>query len=157
MVSLSDCNGFRPLCAMGKEGKGRFTGDESTLVSLSNSLQGPFMRQKTSLKILFSCIFLTLLIYTAWASSQQPVLQWGGLTRGADRFWTIATLMDAYFGFVTFYVWVLYKEARWLPRIVWFIAIMLLGNMAMSAYVLLQLLRLREDQSASSILMAQNR
>jgi hypothetical protein len=115
------------------------------------------MSTKTTLKILFSCILLTLLIYTAWASSRQPVLQWGGLTSGPDRYWTIATLMDAYFGFLTFYVWVFFKEARMLPRIAWFIAIMLLGNMAMSAYVLVQLLRLRPDQDASAILSTRNR
>jgi Protein of unknown function (DUF1475) len=115
------------------------------------------MSTKTSLKILFSCILLTLLIYTVWASSRQPVLQWGGLTSGPDRYWTIATLMDAYFGFLTFYVWVFFKEARVLPRIAWFIAIMLLGNMAMSAYVLAQLLRLRPDQEASAMLSTRNR
>jgi RsiW-degrading membrane proteinase PrsW (M82 family) len=115
------------------------------------------MSTKTALKILFSCILLTLLIYTAWASVQQPVLQWGGLTSGRDRYWTIATLMDAYFGFLTFYVWVFYKEARTSLRIAWFIAIMLLGNMAMSAYVLAQLLKLRPDQDASAILWTRNR
>jgi hypothetical protein len=115
------------------------------------------MSTKTSLKILFSCILLTLLIYTAWASGRQPVLQWGGLTSGPDRYWTIATLMDAYFGFLTFYVWVFFKEARVLPRIAWFIAIMLLGNMAMSAYVLVQLLRLRPGQEVSAILSTRNR
>ena len=115
------------------------------------------MSTKTALKILFSCILLSLLVYTAWASTRQPVLQWGGLTSGTDRYWTIATLMDAYFGFLTFYVWVFFKERRPLPRIAWFVAIMLLGNMAMSAYVLLQLLQLRPDQEASVILSARNR
>ncbi len=115
-----------------------------------------YMSTKTTLKILFSCILATLLIYTAWASGRQPVLQWGGLTSGPDRYWTIATLMDAYFGFLTFYVWVFFKEVRALPRIAWFIAIMLLGNMAMSAYVLVQLLRLRPDQQASAILSTRN-
>jgi hypothetical protein len=115
------------------------------------------MSTKTTLKILFSSIFLSLLIYTTWASTQQPVLQWGGLTSGPDRYWTIATLMDAYFGFVTFYIWVFFKESRHLPRIAWFIAIMLLGNMAMSAYVLLQLLRLRPEQDVASILSVRNR
>jgi hypothetical protein len=115
------------------------------------------MSTKTTLKILFSAIFLSLLIYNGWASTQQPVLQWGGLTTGPDRYWTIATLMDAYFGFLTFYVWVSFKEARWLPRIGWFVGIMLLGNIAMSAYVLLQLLRLRPDQDARTILSARNR
>jgi hypothetical protein len=66
-------------------------------------------------------------------------------------------MLDAYCGFLTFYVWLLYKEPRWLPRIGWFVAIMLLGNMAMSVYVLYQLMRLRPDQNASDILMARNR
>jgi hypothetical protein len=114
------------------------------------------MSTKTALKILFSCIFLSLLVYTAWASTRQSVLHWGGLTSAPDRYWTRATLMDAYFGFLTFYVWVFYKESRWLPRIAWFVAIMLLGNMAMSAYVLLQLFRLRADQAAREILSARN-
>lgn len=111
---------------------------------------------KTSLKILFSCILLSLLVYSGWASARQPVWQWGGLTTGLDRYWTIATLMDAYFGFLTFYVWVFYKESRSLPRLAWFVAIMVLGNMAMSTYVLVQLLRLRPEQAASDILAARN-
>src|SRR5450755_2369251 len=65
--------------------------------------------------------------------------------------------MDAYFGFLTLYVWVFYKELRRLPRIAWFVAIMLLGNMAMSTYVLLQLMRLRPDQDASAVLKTRSR
>ncbi|HEX5305370.1 MAG TPA: DUF1475 family protein [Dyella sp.] len=111
------------------------------------------MTTRNLLKLLFSAIFLTMLVYTSWASLQQPVMQWQGLT-GPDRYWTIATLLDAYFGFLTFYVWVCFKERRALPRVGWFVAIMLLGNMAMSAYVLLQLLRLRPDQDVSEILVS---
>jgi hypothetical protein len=107
---------------------------------------------KTGLTLLFGCILLSLLVYTGWASTQQPVLQWGGLTTGPDRYWTVATLMDAYFGFLTFYVWVFYKERGWPARIGWFVAIMALGNMAMSAYVLLQLHRLRPGEPVASIL-----
>jgi Protein of unknown function (DUF1475) len=115
------------------------------------------MPTKIALKFLFSCIFLSLLVCTAWASTHQPVWQWTGLKTAPDRYWTIATLMDAYFGFLTFFVWVFYKELRWSRRILWFIGIMLLGNMAMSAYVLRQLLKLRPHQDAASILMDRNR
>jgi hypothetical protein len=52
---------------------------------------------------------------------------------------------------------VFYKEARWLPRISWFLAVMALGNMAMASYVLLQLFRLPADQPASAILTARTR
>jgi hypothetical protein len=115
------------------------------------------MSAKTVLKILFSCIFFGLLCYNLWAGTRQSVFQWGGLTTGPDRYWTVATFIDAYCGFVTFYVWVFYKEARWFKRTVWFLAIMLLGNIAMSAYVLLQLMRLGRDQEANGILTARNR
>jgi Protein of unknown function (DUF1475) len=108
---------------------------------------------KNTLRLLFGFIFLSLLAYTSWASSQQPVWEWQGLVTPPDNAWTIATLIDAYYGFVTFYVWVFYKEPRALPRLGWFVAIMLAGNMAMSAYVLLQLARLRADEPAEAILL----
>jgi len=111
------------------------------------------MTSKTTLKILFSCILVALLVYNSWAATQQAVWQWGGLTTGPDRYWTIATFLDAYLGFITFYVWVVYKESRWWARVFWFVAIMALGNIAMSSYMLLQLLRLRPDQDASAILV----
>ena len=114
------------------------------------------MSQKTTLKLLFSCIFLALLVCTSWAASQQSVLRWGGL-HGPDGPWTIATLMDDYCGFLTFYVWVFLKESRWPARIAWFAGIMLLGNMAMSVYVLLQLARLRPGEGAAAILTAGDR
>jgi hypothetical protein len=112
------------------------------------------MNATTPLKLLFGFIFISLLGWTTYASSQQPVMQWGGLTSLPDKYWTIATLIDAYYGFLTFYVWVLFKERRALPRLGWFVAIMLLGNMAMSAYVLIQLWRLKPGQPASDILTA---
>ncbi|MFO1425994.1 MAG: DUF1475 family protein [Steroidobacteraceae bacterium] len=109
---------------------------------------------KTLLQLLFGAIFLTLLAGTVWASLHQPVWEWQGLTREPDRGWTIATMLDAYGGFLTFYAWLHYKEQRWSRRVGWFVAIMLLGNMAMSAYVLRQLARLRPDEPAATILAA---
>jgi hypothetical protein len=111
---------------------------------------------KITLKTLFSCILLAMIVGTGWATIHQSVQEWGGLTTGPDRYWTLATFMDAYCGFLTFYAWVFYKEPRWWPRIAWFVAIMLFGNMAMSSYVLYQLMRLRPDQDASAILTARN-
>lgn len=114
------------------------------------------MTAKTLLKILFGCILTWMILYTGYASTQQSMFQWGGLTGTPDRYWTLATLFDAYFGFLTFYVWLFYKEHRWLTRGVWFVAIMALGNIAMSTYVLIQLMKLREDEPASAILVARH-
>jgi hypothetical protein len=114
------------------------------------------MASKTPLKIRFAAILVTMIVCTGYATSQQAITQYTGLTTGPDRYWTIATFFDAYFAFLTFYVWVFYKERRWLPRLGWFIAIMALGNMAMATYVLWQLTRLRRDEPASAILASRN-
>jgi hypothetical protein len=111
---------------------------------------------KRSLQLLFGFICLSLAAYTAWVSTRQSVFAWGGLTTPPDNLWTIATLIDAYYGFLTFYVWVLWKETRALPRTLWFIAIMALGNIAMSAYVLRQLARLGATDSMGTLLSARN-
>ena len=59
--------------------------------------------------------------------------------------WFVATLFDTYFAFLTFYVWLAYKETGLVRRLVWLIAILLLGNIAMAAYLLWKLFQLRPD------------
>jgi hypothetical protein len=110
------------------------------------------MTARRALQLLFGFIFVSLLAYTSWASTQQSLLDWQGLTAEPDRWWTIATLIDAYYGFITFYVWVCFKERSAWARVLWFVAIMALGNMAMSAYVLLALWRLKPDEPVVNIL-----
>ena len=110
------------------------------------------MSSRRALQLLFGFIFVSLLAYTSWASTQQPVWAWQGLTLEPDRWWTIATLIDAYYGFITFYVWVCFKERSWASRSGWFIAIMALGNMAMSLYVLIALGRLKDGEPVANIL-----
>jgi hypothetical protein len=114
------------------------------------------MTARATLRLVFGAILVTMIGVTTWASLRQPVWQWGGLTEAPDNGWTIATLFDAYFGFVTFYVWLAYKERHWLPRIAWLIAILLLGNMAMSTYVLLQLRRLPKEEPMATLLTARH-
>jgi hypothetical protein len=112
------------------------------------------MNSKTVLRLVFGFILVSLTAYNLWASVQQPLWQWAGLTTRPDNWWTIATCIDAYYGFTTFYIWVLYKERGLQSRVIWFIAIMALGNIAMSSYVLLQLARLRAEEPAAAILTA---
>jgi len=111
------------------------------------------MSARTALKALFAAIFVSMLVVTTTASLKQPLWDWSGLTREPDRWWTIATLFDAYFGFLTFYAWVFYKEPGVRARAGWFVAIMLLGNIAMATYVLLQLGRLRQDDGVAQLLL----
>lgn len=53
--------------------------------------------------------------------------------------WGLATMFDAYFGFLAFFLYVAWRERSGLARIGWFVALMLLGNFAIAAYVLLAL------------------
>ena len=67
--------------------------------------------------------------------------------------WLVATLFDAYFGFLWFWLWVAYKETGWLARGIWLVLILLLGNMAMAAYMLIQLWRLPAGASIDQLLL----
>lgn len=102
--------------------------------------------------LLFMLILVGMIAVTTWASLKQPVWEFGGL-KGPDAAWTIATLCDAYAGFITFFVWVWYRERSGLIRGLWFVAIMLLGNMAMSLYVLIALARLPAGAPLESLLL----
>jgi hypothetical protein len=105
---------------------------------------------KLFLKVLFGAIFVWMLVLTIRTSF--AVSLWDAWPAYAANPWAIATLYDAYFGFLTFYVWVAYKERMMWSRIVWFVLIMGLGNIAMSLYVLIQLMRLGSDEPAEAIL-----
>jgi hypothetical protein len=111
------------------------------------------MTARLGLTLLFCGILAAMLVITVTASLNQPLWQWGGLTAEPDRWWTYATLADAYFGFLTFYAWVFYKERGLAARTGWFVAIMLLGNFAMATYVLVQLARLRPGEPVSRLLL----
>ena len=107
---------------------------------------------KTFLKILFSCIFVWMIAMTIHVQGYKSIMLSPGEFSWQTSPWACATLFDAYFGFVTFFVWVCFKERTLWARLVWFILIMSLGNIAMSGYVLLQLFKLRADEPASAIL-----
>jgi hypothetical protein len=90
------------------------------------------------LRFLFIGVVGSMLGVTTWASLHQSL---GDFARSATfrEPWVIATLADAYWAFVAFYVWVAWKEQSLAARVLWFVAIILLGNMAMAAYMLVQL------------------
>ena len=92
---------------------------------------------RTILLVLFGGILAAMLAVTTYASLDRSILNVGPELLTDP--WFHATLADAYFGFVTFYVWVAYKEVSWVRRVLWFVLIMTLGNIAMSIYVLIQL------------------
>ena len=107
---------------------------------------------KKLLQILFLSIFVFMVVMTIWTSMQMSL--WDAWPSYKANPWAIATLWDAYFGFLTFYVWVCVKESGLGSKAVWFLLIMLLGNIAMSFYVLLQLNKLQPGEPVSRMLVA---
>lgn len=103
------------------------------------------------LKLLFGFILIFMLTLTAVTSLQSNLFD--ALPGMLQHPWTVAALWDAYSGFLTFYLWVAYKETRWLARTLWFVLIMALGNIAMSAYVPIQVWKLPKDASVEALLL----
>lgn len=90
-----------------------------------------------TLRVVFAGVLTAMLGVTVWASFQGSLWSaWPALVRLP---WFHATLWDAYFGFLTFYLWVFYKETGWVKRTAWFVFIMTGGNIAMSIYMLKEL------------------
>lgn len=103
------------------------------------------------LRIAFSFVVVTMLVVTSWASSVVALWQIPHSVGGHP--WFIATLFDTYFAFLTFYIWVAYKETSIAARVLWLIGILLLGNIAMAAYMLIQLFRLPLNASLEQLLL----
>jgi len=106
---------------------------------------------RTTLRVLFGTILVFMLVTTTWASLRQNIFEGGAQMLATP--WGWMTLFDAYLGFITFYVWVAYKEVSIAARVLWFVAIMLLGNIAMAFYVLLKLAALPPDASMRDLLV----
>lgn len=106
------------------------------------------------MKLFFTTILMAMLAVTTFAILDRGMFDAAGELW--QSWWFRATLADAYFGFITFFVWVAYKERSWLKKILWFILIMTLGNIAMSAYVLIELCRKPRGDSFASFLTRQN-
>jgi predicted permease len=103
------------------------------------------------LRIAFGFVFVSMLCCTSWASYQCAL--WKTPQALVTHPWFIATLFDCYFGFLTFYFWLAYKETSNVARVVWLIAILLLGNIAMSSYMLVTLFRLPTNATMEQVLL----
>lgn len=109
---------------------------------------------KVRLYVFFGAILVALLAVTSWATSKASL--WDTLVNLRDP-WFVATLFDAYGGFLTFYAWTWYKETRAWKKLVWFVLIMTLGNIAMSIYVIRETFRLGPDDTVADLLTRRNR
>ena len=106
------------------------------------------------LRALFALILFAMLSLTITATIDQNIFEAVGNIW--PNWWFKVTLADAYFGFLTFFVWVAYKEVHLWRKLLWFAAIMLLGNLAISAYMLLELYKLQVGDTLGTLLTRRN-
>jgi hypothetical protein len=114
----------------------------------------PKLKRQTmvnTLKAVFLLVLLAMLAVTTVASLDRGVFE-----AGADLWsdpWFKATLADAYFGFLTVFLWIAYKERTWGRKILWFVLLMALGNIAIAIYLLIQLFRLPPSATMEDLLL----
>ena len=93
--------------------------------------------------------FLLLLMFAVRAFWERDVFDNRSLM---EDVWFPVTLPDAYLGFLTVCVWIAWKKQTALRRSLWLVLGMPFGDMAVSLYVLLQLLKLPRGSSPSEVL-----
>lgn len=112
---------------------------------------------KTGLALFSLAAFSALLLVSIWASGQvgiTPVL--ADLFHnpgGGSNPWLIATLFDANFGFLWFWLWAQYKERTTFARIAWLVVFLATGNMGMAVYMLITLYRLPKNATIDDVLL----
>ncbi len=99
---------------------------------------------------LFGSILAAMLWVTTRAFNSYWIFDAGPVVWGDA--WGRATLFDAYGGFLTFYAWLAWRERTLPRRVFWFFAVMLLGNIAMSSYMISAVLRLPPDATVADLL-----
>lgn len=106
------------------------------------------------LRALFVVVIASMLAVTTWASLHTPIFS---IPRDVFTHpWFIATLFDAYWAFIAFYVWVAWKEQSAAARIGWFVAIIALGNIAMAVYMLRELFSVPADGPLDPVFTRRN-
>ena len=107
------------------------------------------------LRVFFIVVLLSMLAVTSWASLECAL--WKTPRAVATHPWFIATLFDTYWAFLTFYCWVAYKEVSWFARLAWLIGILLLGNIVMAIYMLIELFKAPADGKIEDVLLRRAR
>jgi len=98
-------------------------------------------------------LFLLVLAVMTWgtvrASRAQSMFDLPAAVTG--NLWFQVTLFDAYFAFLTFCVWIAWKEQRRVARILWVVAVLLWGNFAIATYMLIELFRIPATGSLDEV------
>jgi len=102
-----------------------------------------------TLRIFYSIVLGIMLLTVLGASKQENLLSIPTIV-STDP-WFIATLVDAYFAFLTIYFFICYREKSVAKRVFWFVAIMALGNIAIAIYFLIALFKLKDHDKIHAL------
>lgn len=106
------------------------------------------------LRVLFLTILASMLAVISWASLDTPLF---AIPRDViSHPWFIATLFDAYWAFIVFFVWAAWKEQSTVARILWFISVIALGNVAMAVYFLRELFQVPAEGPLDPVFTRRN-
>ncbi len=70
--------------------------------------------------------------------------------------WMRATLVDFYINTIVLFAWMAFRANSWVERFFWLILFVLLGSMATTLYVVIQLLKLKEDEPVRNAFIIKN-
>jgi hypothetical protein len=105
----------------------------------------------TFLKYVMAGLGLFMLYTTVVTSLESNlVAEWSTL---AAIPWMRATLIDFYINIAVIFLWVVYKERTLGARLIWLVLLLTTGSMAATAYVVIQLHRLKPGESWELALM----
>ncbi len=108
------------------------------------------------LRVLFLLVLASMLAVTSWASLHQPLGEFSRSATMRDP-WVIATLCDAYWGFVAFFVWAGWKEQSVPARLLWFVNLIALGNIAIASFMLRELFAVSPRAALGEVLTRRQR
>jgi len=93
---------------------------------------------KRFLAVFFGAVLVVMIGLTIVASLDRGVFV--ALEDLWPDLWFRATLADAYFAFLTVYLWVAWRERTMAARVLWFVVFMGLGSIGIALYVLTRFL-----------------
>jgi hypothetical protein len=96
-----------------------------------------------ALRLFFLAVLVGMLAVITWASAQVALFE---IPREVLRHpWFLATLADAYLAFTAFWIWVAWKEQSLGARVLWLVNLLLWGNPAIAAYMLMELAQVKRE------------
>lgn len=109
------------------------------------------MTPKRPLQFLFALVFATLLAGTVWASRDRSVVD--AVRDLWPDPWFRVTLLDTYFGFLTVWLWIAWREPGIARKLLWAVLVAALGNFAIAGYLLRRLVGLKEGEGVRELLV----